>query len=85
MECHMKNRLQLYTFLILSIATTSTLYADDGDGMMNGMCPMCANMGPWGMILGVAFALATIAALVALTMFLVRRSKGPHAPFRGES
>jgi len=48
-----------------------------GEGMMNGMrmngmCPMC---GPAGMILGGLLTIALIAALIALTIFLIRRSR----------
>lgn len=50
------------------------------DGMMAGGCPMCGMDGPWmtvSMLLGVVLVLTTIAALVALTVFLLRRSRTP--------
>lgn len=53
------------------------LYAEE---MMGGKmsCPMCGVMGWGGMILGGVLILAIIAALVALTLYLIRRSRQPH-------
>ncbi len=61
------------------IPFTSPAYAD---GMMSGSCPMCSAMGWGGMILGGVLAIAAIAALIALTVFLIRRSRPPHSGFR---
>lgn len=47
--------------------------------MMSGSCPMCGAMGWGGVILGGVLLLALIAALVALTIFLIRRSRPPHS------
>ena len=45
------------------------------ENMMAGSCPMCGAMGWGGMILGAALAAAIIATLIALTVFLIRRSR----------
>lgn len=46
----------------------------NAQGMMSGSCPMCGIMGWIGMTLGGLLTLAAIAALVSLTIFLIRRS-----------
>lgn len=49
-------------------------------GMMAGGCPMCGMDGPWmtvSMVFGAALTIAAVAALAALTVFLVRRSRAP--------
>ena len=52
------------------------------EGIMSDSCPMCGVMG-WGtMILGGVLALAAIAALIALTVFLIRRSRPPGTGLR---
>lgn len=46
--------------------------------MENGMniCPMCQmGAGPLGMAFGIVLFLSVIAVLVALTIFLIRKSK----------
>lgn len=48
-------------------------------GMMSGSCPMCGAMGWGSLILGGILVLAIISALVALTIYLVRRSRPPHS------
>lgn len=47
-------------------------------GNMSGSCPMCGAMGWGGMILGGLLAIALIAVLVALAIFLIRRSRPFH-------
>lgn len=64
----------------IAVATISMLlFALPGSaqmgGMMSGDCAMCGAMGWGGMILGVLLILAIIAALGALTLYLVRRSR----------
>jgi len=64
--------------LILVISLTSLIFLPqltEAQEMMGQSCPMCETMGRTGMILGVLLALAFIAALVALTIFLIRRSR----------
>lgn len=60
--------------LAMFISLPSSVFAQ---GMMGGnaSCPMCGAMGWGGMILGGVLILAVIAALVALTIFLIRRSR----------
>lgn len=51
-----------------------------GGGMMDGACAMCEMQGPWMWLAGTPWAvllLAAIAALVALTACLWRRSRRP--------
>lgn len=47
-----------------------------GQGMEG--CSMCGVMGWAGMVLGGLLAIALIAALVALAIFLIRRSRSSH-------
>ena len=72
----------IFTVAILVSATTALAQQVPGKGMCPGMqgggmtCPMMK--GPMGfgmMLLGAALLAAAIAALVALTVFLVRRSR----------
>lgn len=73
-------------FLLALIALTAAVpaLAQAGGQMMD--CPMCSMMmqGPWmwlSMLLGGLLIVAAIVALVALTVFLTRRSRPPrHAP-----
>lgn len=57
----------------------NSAYAQD---MMSDSCPMCGAMGWGGMILGGILILAIIGALIALTVFLIRRSHSPHSGLR---
>lgn len=50
--------------------------AAHAQGMMDGFCPMCG-MGWGGMVLSGLLVLSLIAALIALTIYFIRRSKGP--------
>ncbi len=79
---HLQQFFGFITFLFLS--GSHSVHAEDGMGMMNSMCPMCGSMGPWGMALGIVFILAVIAALIALTVFLVRRSRDPQRSAHGQ-
>lgn len=62
----------LLTLMIMVISSSAF-----AQGM--GSCAMCGSMGWIGMILGGILVLALIAALVALTIFLFRKSqRGSH-------
>lgn len=70
------NRLIQFFSLVagtLFLTTTKT----HAQGMMEGnmSCPMCGAMGWGGVILGGLLSISVIAALVALTLFLIRRSR----------
>ncbi len=80
----MEFRNRIFGVLGIVLGTWATLFAPLGhaEGMMSGSCPMCSAMGWGGMILGGVLALAAIAALIALTVFLIRRSRPPHSGFR---
>lgn len=41
-------------------------------------CPMCGGMGWGGMIIGVLMMIAVLAVLIALVVFLIRRSRSAH-------
>ena len=62
--------------LVVFLLPISNLYAQ---GMMGGSqsCPMCGSMGWGGMILGALLILSIIAVLVALSIYLFRKSRGP--------
>jgi hypothetical protein len=64
-------------FVFFSLFFASMLFGQGMEGM-SGSCPMCGGMGWGGMILGGLLVIALIAALVALTIFLIRRSRSPH-------
>lgn len=66
-------------FTILSLVFTLIVISNRALAQGMGSCPMCGPMGWTGMILGGVLVLALIAALIALTVFLVRRSRqGSH-------
>ncbi len=72
---HQKRRIQffrMFSGMIFLIASTAY-----GQEMMGSKmsCPMCGAMGWGGMILGGLLIISVIAALVALTLFLIRRSR----------
>lgn len=72
---HQKRRIQffrMFSGMIFLIA--STAYAQEMMGSKTS-CPMCGAMGWGGMILGGLLTISVIAALVALTLFLIRRSR----------
>lgn len=50
--------------------------------MMSDSCPMCGAMGWGGMILGGLLVLALISTLVALSIYLIRRSRPPQSGIR---
>lgn len=69
------NRLiPLVSFVIGTLFMTNEAHAQ---GMMGGnmSCPMCGAMGWGGMILMGLLIVSVIAALVALSYFLIRRSR----------
>lgn len=68
--------------IILGVWATLFALPAYAEGMMSGSCPMCGAIGWGAMILGGVLALAAIAALIALTIFLVRRSRMPHSGLR---
>ena len=66
---------RLLTTALLSLATAASAQPASGQGM--ACCDVSGGMG-WSMMpLGGAFTVAVIAALIALTIFLVRRSRPP--------
>ena len=65
--------------LTLASAILMVLFSPPGvlaQGMMGGAisCPMCANMGWGGMLLGGAFMLFMMGAFIYLIIYLFRRS-----------
>jgi hypothetical protein len=72
-------------FIVMAIGTGIALaqpgQAADSTGGMTCHCPMAGmqGMGIAGMIFGLAFLTSVIAVLIALTVFLVRRSR-VHVP-----
>lgn len=70
----MPRLLRVWIFLVGVMSWVNIAQAAEmADGKMS--CPMCGAMG-WGrMILGAILILSLIAALVALTIFLIRRSR----------
>lgn len=60
--------------IVLMVSVFSPGFSQ-AQGMMSESCPMCGAMGWPGMILGALLILAVIAALIALTIFLIRRSR----------
>lgn len=64
--------------LMLLLLSAPLAIAQEGMGQMErmkGICPMCGGGGVTFMILGGIFLLAATAALIALAVFLVRRSR----------
>jgi len=80
----MESRNKIFRVLGTILGAWATLFALPAyaEGMMSGSCPMCGAMGWGAMILGGVLALAAIAALIALAIFLVRRSRPPHSGLR---
>ena len=65
--------------LVFGALLLATFSARAQETMGGGMsCPMCGAMGWGGMILGGVLIVSVIAALIALTLFLVRKSRSPH-------
>lgn len=76
----MESRNKAFYVLGIILAAWATLFARpaDAEGMMSGSCAM-----GWGtLILSGVLTLAAIAALIALAIFLIRRSRPPQAGFR---
>lgn len=75
----MKNiqRAECFFLLILTYFWSLSSFAQGMDSM-SGSCPMWGGMGWTGMILGGLFTAALISALIALTIFLLRRSHSSH-------
>jgi hypothetical protein len=63
--------------LSLSFPASAQMGDMEQTGGMQGMCPMCGGGGIVLMVLGGLLLLAAIAALIALTLFLIRRSRPP--------
>lgn len=60
----------LLAYFMFSVAIAQGM----GGGMMDGDCPMC-NMGWFGGLVMLALVLAVIAVLVAIAVYLFRRSR----------
>ena len=74
----MPHRASMIATVLLTLLVPIVAVAQQGmpmakDGMM--MCPMCGAGGIVLMVLGGLLVLAATAALVALTLFLLRRSR----------
>lgn len=67
----LKNYLLSLTVFLLSVP----LAVAEESSMQHGSCPMCGAMGWGGMALGAVLLLSVSAALVALAVFLVRKSR----------
>lgn len=83
MDLWICTRLQWSTLAFLFLYVPPALAREGGMGMMQGMqgkgmegmCPMCGGGGVAMAIVGGLFLLAATAALVALTFFLIRKSR----------
>lgn len=75
----------VFSFFILSPVLWAQNQSGDGSsvknnmqgmsGMKEGGCPMCGAMGWTELIIGGLVAIAIIAALISLSVFLIRRSR----------
>ena len=74
-------RIAIWTALVAAVVALlpASALAQPMDGMMGrdgGMCPMCTGAGGGAMmVLMWSFGAAAVGALVALTIFLIRRSR----------
>lgn len=70
--------IQLFSLTFATmLLSTHQVYAEEmAGGKM--LCPMCGAMGWGGMILGGLLMVSVIAALGALTIYLIRRSRSAH-------
>lgn len=71
-----KNELQLLNLIYIFTLLTAPSAAA-AQGVMDGQaCPMCgSDMMLFGSVMGFVLVIAVIAALIALSVFLVRRSR----------
>jgi len=76
----LKNYLMKIVAFFLIFSNTSLVFAQESSGMMGNMhgssCLMCGAMGWGGMVLGAVLLLSASAALIALAIYLIRRSRG---------